>query len=92
MGCEKKLFKNIDEQLLWVIRDEMGRSDLSMPEAFQGEVTSKAFGVTVAFDYSHDEEALSLEVTKKPLFIPCGMIYKKAEEAIDRARVKVSNS
>jgi len=86
MACEKKTFTEITDSVMTGIRRGLAAMDMALPDADQGALHSAAYNVTAFYDFKRDQRILTVEVTEKPFFVPCAYIYKKIEEAVERAR------
>ena len=84
MACEEKSYPNIDESSFTAIRKELSKIDLELPEDYEGEITSKAYGVTASYLFDPAIKTLKVKVVSKPFFVPCSYIYNKLSEAFER--------
>lgn len=86
MSCENKVYQNINPDAFEGIRKELGKINLDLPEAHAGTVTSSSYGVTADYKFDPEAQTMQLQVTDKPFFMPCSLIYKKLTEAIERVQ------
>jgi hypothetical protein len=66
------------------IRVDLQKMGMQMPPAPEGVVMHIEFGVEAQYRFSEGDATLWVQVSKKPFFVPCGMIYSRMDQAVAR--------
>lgn len=86
MACDPKVYNDISPEIMDGLRRELANIELTLPEEDEGILHSSAFGVSANYKFDRTASTLRVEVTSKPFFVPCSYIFKKLDEAFERAR------
>jgi len=86
MACETKVYQNVNPVVFEGIRKELAKINLEFPEAHTGTITSSAYGVTAGYKFDEAAQTMQLQITDKPFFMPCSLIYKKITEVVERVQ------
>lgn len=89
MACDPKTYKNVTETIMNGIRTELAKIDLVLPKGDRGSIVSTAYNVTADYNWKYIAETLTIIVKTKPFFVPCSYIFKKFDEALEKARANV---
>lgn len=85
MACEPKTYGGVDATKMQQIRQELRKLGLTVPDTEQGKITSAEIGVEAEFRWDSAAQTVSVEIFQKPFFLPCGFIYGRLEQTINRS-------
>lgn len=84
MACDPKTYSGLNAAMMDAIRLDLAKMGMVMPQAPEGVVAHAEFGVEVQYRFSEQENTLWVQVSQKPFFVPCVMIYSRLDQAVAR--------
>jgi hypothetical protein len=84
MACDSKTYSGLSAATMEAIRLDLSKMGMNMPNTPEGTVAVSEFGVEVQFRFSEQAATLWVQVSQKPFFVPCAMIYARLDQAVAR--------
>lgn len=84
MACDSKTYSGLSAAMMDAIRLDLAKMGMQMPATHEGVVAHLEFGVEVQYRFTEGESTLWVQISQKPFFVPCAMIYARLDQAVAR--------
>jgi hypothetical protein len=86
MACERVVYPGVDASKWACVKDAVRRAYGLSIESDLGEASERGF--TLKWRYDASDQSLVVQCTKKPIFVSCGMVKNRLNNAFEGCGIR----